>query len=452
MRIAIVGGGMLGLSLALELSRRGYPVHVIEAEPLLGGLAAAHDYGPFRWDRFYHCILPGDRELLHLVEQLGLGDDVVWRRTSTGFLADGAVYPMNGPLDLWRFPLLGPVDKARLALTSLWAARFARPERLERISAAHWLTRLCGRRAFGVFWEPLLRAKFGDYADRVAAVFLWATLRRLSGARGRLAGGEQLGYVRGGYGRILEAIESALRRHGAEVTCGARVTRIVPLDGPTAGCRLILARSGGRDEIEAEHVVFTAPSPLARTVCDPRLHARIDAWESAHPPASVYLGVLCQVLALPRPLTRHYVVNIGGPRTELTGIIEMTSIIDRREETAGRHLVYLPRYVASDDPLLDESDEQVSERLLTRGLLPLFADLRIDDAEYRGVHRARFVQPLPLASAAPRPAPVPLALDPPFQLLNTACLRCATLNNNEVVALAREMATAIDRSARGAGR
>jgi hypothetical protein len=51
------------------------------------------------------------------------------------------------------------------------------------------------------------------------------------------------------------------------------------------------------------------------------------------------------------------------------------------------------------------------------------------------VQRARFVQPLPLAREGTgeiRPAP---ALERPFQVLNTSMLRCATLNNNEVVGL-----------------
>jgi hypothetical protein len=44
------------------------------------------------------------------------------------------------------------------------------------------------------------------------------------------------------------------------------------------------------------------------------------------------------------------------------------------------------------------------------------------------------VQPLPLTGPAPAEAPLP-RLTAPFQILNTSMLRCATLNNDEVVAL-----------------
>ncbi|GAB4374544.1 MAG: NAD(P)/FAD-dependent oxidoreductase [Acidobacteriota bacterium] len=441
MTVCVVGGGMLGITLALDLARAGRRTLLVEAADRLGGLAADHDYGAFRWDRFYHCILPGDVCLLGLLDEVGLSGELVWRRSSTGFLGGGAVHPMNGPADLWRFPLLGPADKLRLALTSLWAARFARPGRLERIPASRWLRRLCGHRAYRVFWEPLLRAKFGVHADRVAAVFLWATLRRLAGARGSTVSREQLGHVRGGYATILAALGSALERAGVEVLTGTPVERIEPRDGGT-GCRLRLAGRGAGTR-DVDHVVFTAPSRLARRVCAPVLAPRIDAWERENPTARVYLGVLCQVLALPERLTPHYVVNIGQRNAELTGIIEMTNIVDPDEETAGWHLVYLPRYVDADDPLFDAEDDAVSRLLLDRGLRRLFPDAPIDAAAYRGVHRARHVQPLPLATDEPRPDPGPLACEPPFQIVNTARLRCATLNNDEVVALAREAARAI---------
>ena len=452
MNVAIVGGGILGLTLAWDLSGRGHGVRVFEAAARPGGLAAGHDYGAFRWDRFYHCIVPGDDALLNLVDELGLSGDVVWRRSSSAYLAGEAIHPMNGPRDLWRFPLLGPVDKARLAFASLWAARFARPDRLERISAERWLTRLCGPRAYRVFWAPLLRAKFGAYADRVAAVFLWATLRRLTAARGRLAGGERLGYVHGGYSAILDAMTSGLSRRGARLHLASEVRAIAGRADGRPGCRLTV-RSGGRDEaLDVDHVIFTAPTRLARRVCAPELTERLSAWERENPPASVYLGVLCAVLAGPRPLTGHYILNIGRTDTALTGIIEMTALVDPLRETAGRHLLYLPRYAPAEDELFERKESEIDALLVERGLRAMFPRYPLDDVEYRAIHGARLVQPLPLAAEEPRPEPRPLAWEPPFQVVNTARLRCATLNNNEVVALAREAAAAIDAGMRGAVR
>ena len=54
-----------------------------------------------------------------------------------------------------------------------------------------------GLRVYEVVWEPLLRGKFGDYAEDVAAVWFWNKLKLRGGSRGR-AGREELAYYRGG--------------------------------------------------------------------------------------------------------------------------------------------------------------------------------------------------------------------------------------------------------------
>ena len=50
----IVGGGMLGLTLALRLRNLGYAVTVIEGAQSVGGLAMPQTLGDFTWDKFYH--------------------------------------------------------------------------------------------------------------------------------------------------------------------------------------------------------------------------------------------------------------------------------------------------------------------------------------------------------------------------------------------------------------
>ena len=68
--VAIVGGGVLGLTLGLRLAQRGHQVTVLEAESQVGGLATADAIGHIRWDRFYHVILGADTRLLALLSEL----------------------------------------------------------------------------------------------------------------------------------------------------------------------------------------------------------------------------------------------------------------------------------------------------------------------------------------------------------------------------------------------
>ena len=75
--------------------------------------------------------------------------------------------------------------------------------------------------------------------------------------------------------------------------------------------------------------------------------------------------------------------------------------------------------------------------MIDRGLKRLFPDFDPAKASYCAIHRARYVQPLPLVrqgKAADNGAPSP-GVKSPFRIVNTSMMRCATLNNNEVIAL-----------------
>ena len=444
MKVAVVGGGILGLTLAHRLVRSGHAVDVLEAAPALGGLAASQDYGPFVWDRFYHCILPQDESLIALLDELGLKDALRWTRTGTGYYARGRFHDMNGNRDFLRFPLLGAIDKMRLGAAVVYATRLAKPESLYLVTAAEWLTRICGRRGYEIFWQPLLRAKFGPFHDQVAAVFIYATLKRLFGARSAAAGRENLGYVHGGYHAILARFAERLTAAGARIRTGAPVRRIERVDPPAgtgaAACRVTSADPSGAAAGVAtdlyDQVFFTAPTRLARGAVGPDLLPVVERFERDNPTAVTYLGVACLVLVLEKPLTPYYVLNIGEPGVELTGLIEMTNLIARPEETRGLSLIYLPRYMDSESEMFSAGDAALRDGLIERGLKRLFPDFAASRALYAGVHRARHVQPLPLVRGTPpAAAPAAPALEAPFQIVNTALLRCATLNNNEVVAL-----------------
>lgn len=435
-RCAVVGGGILGLTLALRLAQRGVAVDLLEAAPELGGLAGTFDYGEFVWDRFYHCILPSDRKLIGLLGELGLEQELRWSRTGTGYFANGRQYPMNGNRDFLAFPLLSLWEKARLAWVTVHARRFANPHELYSISAQDWLTRHCGAHAYEVFWKPLLQAKFGPYHERVAATFIWATITRLFGARSGAAKAEHLGYVSGGYARILRSFRAELERLGVRVRTATRV-RSIDLQGEA--CRVALegpdASPAGEDYGQ---VFLSTPTRLARSMAGAGLVPLLDEFEREHPSATTYLGVICCNLVLERPLTPYYVLNLGAGAVGLTGVIEMTNLIDPRAQTRGRSLVYLPRYLPSDAPDFERSDEELRAEFVERGLLRVFPEFDRSSIRSSSIQRARYVQALPLVRPAGQARQPAARWSRPVVLLNTALLECATLNNNEVVGLVDE--------------
>ncbi|MBS0614008.1 MAG: FAD-dependent oxidoreductase, partial [Proteobacteria bacterium] len=170
--VAVLGGGILGMFLALRLSERGCRVTVLEATDRPGGLAVDEAIGPYRWDRFYHVILLSDEHTRELIAELGLAEELRWGITRTGFYTDGQLYSLSDSMEFLRFPPLSLLDKIRLGGTIFLASRIKDWRSLERQSCAEWLQRWSGRRVFERIWLPLLKSKLGENYKVASAAFI----------------------------------------------------------------------------------------------------------------------------------------------------------------------------------------------------------------------------------------------------------------------------------------
>ena len=419
MRIGIIGGGLMGLALAQRLSASAHAVTVFERAQQVGGLATWQDFGRFVWDRFYHVILPSDSPLIRFVGDIGLGSELRWAATKTGYYVDHQFYGLSNNAEFLKFPPLSLWSKFRLALTILYCARIRDWRRLEKVKVEDWLIRTSGRATFEKFWQPLLLAKLGENYRRVSAVFIWSYIKRLFSAREGSAKKEHLGHVRGGYKTVFERLQSLIGAQGGNIRLGVAVERVSA--GQGGGMRV---RVDGRDE-SFDKVIFTGPVSVLRQVTDQELVAMNESGRDVE-----YLGVICMILATRKPFTPYYILNIGDERIPFTGVIGMSTIVDPAE-TGGLHVTYLPKYVLSDDPLLRVPDAEIRERFLA-GLHEMYPDLEQADIESIHIHRAVKVQPLQVIDYSTM-VPQPRTRHPDFYVLNTAQFVNNTLNNNEVI-------------------
>ncbi|MBV8199927.1 MAG: FAD-dependent oxidoreductase [Acidobacteria bacterium] len=434
---------MLGMTLAHRLAQRGRRVTLIEAAGQLGGLAAPWRLGEVEWDRHYHVILASDARLLALLAELGLADELVWRPTRTGAYGDGRLHSVSNTVELLRFPLLSPVDKLRLAATVFYASRIRDGRRLERIPVADWLRRWSGRRTLERFWLPLLRSKLGGSYRQTSAAFIWATIARLYAARRAGLKQELLGYVRGGYARVLARFAATLTAAGVEMRLGEPVARIAAAGGGAAGSGIAVDLAGG-ERLRFDQVVVTLAAPLAARVCEglaPEERERLNGVR--------YLGIVCASLLLRRPLAGFYVTNLLDAGLPFTGVVEMSALVDSGD-LGGHSLVYLPRYLAPDDPFFAASDAEVEE-LFTAALGRIFAGFRREDVAAFRVSRVRQVMALPTLDYSARLPPVTTSV-PGLHLASSAHIVNGTLNVNETVDLAERTAERLLQDAGSAAR
>jgi protoporphyrinogen oxidase len=169
----IIGGGIMGITLARSLSQQGYQVTVFEGAPDLGGLVSSWKLGEAEWDKFYHVILLSDFRTRNMLKELGLEDQIKWVETKTGFYINGNLHSMSNSIEFLKFPALGLIDKFRLALTILYASKIRNWKRLENIPVTSWLRKWSGENTYDKVWLPLLRATnfcciyLGNYSAHV---------------------------------------------------------------------------------------------------------------------------------------------------------------------------------------------------------------------------------------------------------------------------------------------
>jgi protoporphyrinogen oxidase len=350
MRVAIVGGGVAGLTAAYRLLQAGHEVAVFEAAPELGGLVRTFDAGGEPLECFYHHLFTTDTKIVDLIEELGMGERLVWKDSKVGFYRGGRIWNFVTPMDLLRFKPLPLIDRVRLGLAGLYLRRQEDWHRYEDITAWEWIRRYVGEKGLDVVWGPLLRGKFADQAEEVAMAWLWSKIHlRFASRKAGVNQQEQLGYMLGSFGVYIKELERRIREsQTAHVETAQPVKEVTVSHGRADG--LIL--SDGR-RWPADAVIACVPSerflPMAPPLGDEyerRVHAARWQW------------ALCYVLALKHSLSPIYWLNISDPGTPFIAVIEHTNFIEK-ERYGGLNLVYLSNYLTPNHPWFSLSDEEL---------------------------------------------------------------------------------------------
>ncbi|MDZ7701264.1 MAG: NAD(P)/FAD-dependent oxidoreductase [Halobacteriales archaeon] len=380
--IGIVGGGIAGLSAAHRLRERGREVRVFEAADELGGLAATYETAGDPIERFYHHLSKSEETIVELAEALGLGDAVEWRVGKNGYYVDGVVHPLDTPWEIAAFPPLSVYDKFRLTMLTLGVdVRGGRPrfdsydalEDWEDVPVEEFIVEHTTRGVYEHFFAPLLEAKFGSRADDVSAAWLLGRVQ-FRGERDLLRG-EVLGYLDGGFHRLIEALVESVGRE--QIETGTRVTDIEVRDGAVTS--LTAEGPDGAESHDVDGVVVAAmPSVLESLTgytCD------ID-----------FQGTVCAVVSVPEPVTNTYWLNLAD-EARFGVVLEHTNFVPP-ERYGGEHLLYLASYVQDDEELVWQLDDDALADHWLEGLAELFP--RFDPADVNWVEIARNPQTAPV--------------------------------------------------------
>jgi protoporphyrinogen/coproporphyrinogen III oxidase len=261
-RVVIVGGGISGLSAAYDLTRAGLDCTVFEKRPRLGGVIETCRWENCVFDNGPDSFISQKPEALALIEELGLGDEVIGsndHQRTTYILKEGRLVALpegvmmivpSKIMPMVKSPLLSWATKIRMGLELL-----RRPGISKDRSVADFVVDHFGRETLDYLAEPLLSGVYGGDPEQLSVASVLPRFLEMEAKYGSLgravmsakrppSGGSLFRTLRGGLGGMVEALAKGVNVRREEVETIERGFRV---------------RAGG-DWIEADHVILACPA------------------------------------------------------------------------------------------------------------------------------------------------------------------------------------------------
>jgi protoporphyrinogen oxidase len=269
------------------------------------------------------------------------------------------------------------------------ATKRSNADDLENLTAREWMERWIGRRCYDKMWEPLFRLKFFELAEDISAAWIWTRIKRVGTSRASVFQ-EELGVIDGGSEVLVAALVEAINGQGGRLLLGDGAAEVLGADGTVSGVRLASGKV-----LEADAVISTVPTPYVSAL----VPALPEDWKASYD-AIRNIPVVCVVMKLRKPVSKHFWVNICDPEIGIPGIVEFSNLRDFPEP-----IVYVPYYMPASHEKWSWDDQQFIDEALGY-LRVLNPDLEAGDLLDSRVGRLRYAQPVCEPGFAARIPPV----------------------------------------------
>jgi protoporphyrinogen oxidase len=348
--LTIIGGGITGLATAFLAAKAGKKVRIIEASNKLGGLLDTFEIGGNQLEHYYHHFFTHDAELNWLIKELGIADQLFFKKTSMGVFRDGKIYDFNTPVDLLKFKPIGFIGKIKFGLATIFLGKFLDWRKYENVSTLAWFYRWLGRDTTNALWKPLLDIKFGPFANQVPLAWMIGRLaQRLNSRKG---GDERLGYLKGSLKTLADALVGKVKELGVEIHLNE------PLTDFSIENKVLTGIKTKTQSFDGGQFLITIPSLVLPEMLANKAPKLAEAFSKIE-----YFGAVCTILEMTKPLSHVYWLNVADEGFPFGGVIEHTNFIPS-SEYQGSSIVYLSRYFAHSEALMTMNEEEIKATMI----------------------------------------------------------------------------------------
>ncbi len=382
MKIAILGGGITGLSAAFYLSQKGHEITVIEKGEKLGGLAGGFRKSNWEWDleRTYHHIFSNDYAILDLARQIKF-DRFIFSTPKTDSLFgeknNYRIYPVDSPKDFLLLPELSFIAKLRAGITLAFLKMFPLLKLYEQTTSADFLRKTMGEEVWNKLWKQLFRKKYGKYAENILASFIWARIHKRT---------QQLGYPEGGFQAFIDALAHEDKEQNVSILDTTSIEEV-----SKKGDRYeiyAITKNGEKNYFYADKIISTLPYPITCKVMTNVLGGAYVKEQSKRK----YLFAINLILKTKEPiLSKTYWLNVGAADIPIMCIVQHTNFVSTAKY-GGDELCYVAWYVDGDSELLKKNEIEMLDFVLPH-LRALSLHLT-EKPEVVGLFKAPYAQPI----------------------------------------------------------
>lgn len=360
MKIAIIGGGPMGLAIGYYALKKGYNVDIYEKDNVLGGMSASFDFDGDVIEKYYHFFCKTDFSLFELLKELGIYEKLRWKNTTMGFYYKNKLQAFGDPISLLKFDGLDIISKLRYGFLAFYSIKIKDWRHLDKKYAIDWIKSIIGEKAYNVLWDRLFSLKFYEYKNEVSAAWIWNRIKRVGLSRDNMFK-ESLGYVEGGVKTIIDALSTHLKENGVNIYLNKGVDKILIQDNALRGVEV-------KGEIFSyDKVISTIPiNILPHLITDENIASKYRDF--------TYLDVMCVVIKLRRPFSKHFWININDDEIKIPGLINYSALRDDIKS----NIVYIPFYLPKDSDLF-KKDERFIKDLCKTYLKKINKDLKDED-------------------------------------------------------------------------
>ncbi len=461
MIVGIIGGGFAGMTAAYELGKLGYKTVIFERMTELGGLASTFQVEPgVPLERGYHHWFTSDTHVVAQMHELGLGNRVQWIPSKTGWFEQGKIWNMVTPTDLMKLGTIPLLDRIRLGaatgyLTYLQQNKNNLPK-YESITAHDWWKKYTGDNVWDKVWGPMFRGKFGARADEVPMVWHWFKIVLRIGSRRGLSK-EELGYPRGSFQVLIDALEKAIEDKGGVILKGATVKRVVVENNVACGIELAedentRAALVGANAVsllnEAGYIPFDRIYSSAPSFATLKFVHELPSDYVAKMNEAKYMGAVLLILKLKQQMTPWYWLNIADRSMPFVATIEQTNFIPP-EVYNNKRIMYVSNYLDASSPYFQMTRDELFSAYIPhlKKLNPNFSPDWVEEFWHFKEASAQPVFPLNYSQKIP-PLRTPIQN---FYLGNTTQIYPEDRGTNYSVRLGQEMTRLIDTDAKSGG-